>query len=200
VTDRVLQALHKIAAGAQQTTVPVIPPTKLRPGFKRIIPNTGIAGLDTAVDFTGNEEGARVAANGRHYPYNCIAGKRTIGYGLTNPDIVKHYGTTGMSELQAQVHFNNRVLESYNALKKGYPNFVRLNPNQQAALVDQHFHYGADAFARSTIAKKLNAWDVPGITDEFGRWGLVNGVPNQALRDRQARLRTLWLTPYEVKK
>lgn len=65
---------------------------------------------------------------------------------------------------------------------------------QQAALASFAFNVGAGALLRSTLVKKLNAGDVRGAADEFGRWIYAGGNVLPGLVERRRRERELFLS------
>lgn len=59
-----------------------------------------------------------------------------------------------------------------------------LSQNQFDALVSFTYNVGAGAFARSTLARRINAGD-PGASQEFDRWIYAGGQVNQSLVNRR---------------
>lgn len=70
---------------------------------------------------------------------------------------------------------------------------VPVNDNQRAALASLVFNIGTNAFAGSTLLRKLNAGDYKGAADQFLVWKKVDGVDSPGLINRRARERALFL-------
>lgn len=128
-------------------------------------------------------EGLRLKA------YLCPAGKLTIGYGHTGPDV-----KTGMTitEEDANTLLSRDLVAAEKAI--GGAVSVTITDNQFSALVSFVFNLGAGNFYGSTLLKKLNANDVFGAADEFLRWNKVNGQVLAGLTRRREAERTLFLS------
>jgi len=142
-------------------------------------------------------EGKRTDKAGIHRPYKDIAGVETIGYGITDPKVIDHYRKTGMSELQAQVHLNNRLNKDKTYLSNTYPNFNKLSPYQQAALTSFHYNIGKGAFAKSTLRKRLDEGKFDQIPSEMSRWKYSNKQVVPGLVNRRNAEIGLWNRPTE---
>lgn len=70
---------------------------------------------------------------------------------------------------------------------------VPLPPSRKAALVSFSYNIGTDAFCHSTLARKLNAGDVPGACDELRRWTKAGGITLPGLVKRREQERELCL-------
>ncbi|EKN6317550.1 lysozyme [Yersinia enterocolitica] len=68
-----------------------------------------------------------------------------------------------------------------------------LTQNQYDALCSLIFNIGANAFASSTVLKRLNAGDYKGAADAFLMWKKAGNDPDRLLPRRQ-RERTLFLS------
>jgi len=98
-------------------------------------------------------------------PYICPAGKATIGYGHTGPDVVFGITITEADAdklLREDLHFSERGVETYA--------HVPLTQGQFDALVSFAFNLGIGAMRDSTLLKKVNARDFEGAAAEFGKW------------------------------
>lgn len=128
-------------------------------------------------------EGLRLKA------YLCPAGKLTIGYGHTGPDV-----KTGMTitEEDANTLLSRDLVAAEKAIAGAVS--VTITDNQFSALVSFVFNLGAGNFYGSTLLKKLNANDIFGAADEFLRWNKVNGQVLAGLTRRREAERTLFLS------
>ncbi|SEH24669.1 lysozyme [Magnetospirillum fulvum] len=128
-------------------------------------------------------EGLRLKA------YLCPAGKLTIGYGHTGPDV-----KTGMTITEEDA--NTLLSRDLVAAEKAIAGVVSvtITDNQFSALVSFVFNLGAGNFYGSTLLKKLNANDIFGAADEFPRWNKVNGQVLAGLTRRREAERTLFLS------
>jgi lysozyme len=111
----------------------------------------------------------------------------TIGFGATGPDIGPD---TVWTHEQADADLSNRV-DGLNAFVTQSVR-VRLTQQQRAALVDFAYNVGREAFAQSTLLRKLNAGDYDGAADEFLRWDKDDGKVETGLRIRRAVERALF--------
>jgi lysozyme len=108
-------------------------------------------------------EGCRLEA------YQCPAGKWTVGYGHTGPDV--HEGLV-ISQQQADA-FLAADLERFAA---GVARFVTrpLSAQQTAALISFAFNEGLGRFSGSTLLVKVNAGLDQEAAREFGKWIYCN--------------------------
>jgi len=134
-------------------------------------------------DIIRQSEGLRLTA------YLCPAGKLTIGYGHTGPDV-----KTGMTitEDQANALLSQDLVTAEKAISGAVS--VTITDNQFSALVSFVFNLGAGNFLGSTLLKKLNANDIFGAADEFPRWNKVNGKVLAGLTRRREAEKALFLS------
>ncbi len=71
---------------------------------------------------------------------------------------------------------------------------VALNQNQFDALSDFVFNEGVGHFESSTLLKKLNAGDISGAADQFDVWIYAGGSVVDALIERRAAEKALFLS------
>jgi lysozyme len=104
----------------------------------------------------------------------------TIGWGHTGPDVKE-----GMRCSMGDAHawFADDVAEAESAVNRLVQ--VPITQNQFDALVSLCFNIGVNAFAKSTLLKKLNGWDYQGAMREFPRWKYDNGVEVAGLLNRR---------------
>ncbi|OIV47456.1 lysozyme [Sodalis sp. TME1] len=114
-------------------------------------------------------EGLRLTA------YQCSADRWTIGYGHTSG--VKAEDVITLEQAGAFLRDDiDAVVERLNALTT-----VPVNQNQFDALCSLVFNIGIEAFATSTLLKKLNEGDYPGAAAEFPKWCKIT-VKGQKVR------------------
>lgn len=123
--------------------------------------------------------------------YRCPAGKWTIGYGDTGPDVRPGLVIT---EAEAEVRLTRRLAEEF---EPGVEQLlaVEVTGNQFSALVSFAYNTGLQALAESTLLRKLNAGDYDGAADEFPRWTRSRGRVLPGLVTRRAAERELFLAP-----
>jgi lysozyme len=71
---------------------------------------------------------------------------------------------------------------------------VPLSQEQYDALVSFVFNVGGSAFRRSTLLRKLNAYDYVGAADEFPRWNKQKGKVLRGLTNRRMYERAKFLS------
>ncbi|MGE4264247.1 MAG: lysozyme [Desulfovibrio sp.] len=138
-------------------------------------------------------EGLRLRA------YRCPAGKWTIGYGDTGPNV--RPGLT-ITEAEAEERLARRLAEEF---EPGVEQLltVEVTGNQFSALVSFAYNTGLQALAESTLLRKLNAGDYAGAAAEFPRWNKKRDeagrmVPVPGLTTRRAAERELFCTPDDI--
>jgi lysozyme len=141
-----------------------------------------------------NAQGVQLIKNTeslRLHAYRCPAGKWTIGYGDTGPDVRPGLVIT---EAEAEVRLACRLAEEF---EPGVEQLlaVEVTGNQFSALVSFAYNTGLQALAESTLLGKLNAGDYDGAADEFPRWTRSRGRVLPGLVTRRAAERELFLTP-----
>lgn len=101
--------------------------------------------------------------------YQDGAGKWTIGYGHTGPEVTSK---TRWTMQQARAALNKDVLQREEAVKRlVFPPIAQpVTQGQFDALVIFVFNVGEDAFRTSTLRRKFNAGDTEGASAEFERW------------------------------
>lgn len=113
----------------------------------------------------------------------------TIGYGtiIRNGVKVKKGDTCTIEQAKAYMASDLKSFEAaVNKVK------VPLNQNQFDALVSLTYNIGVNAFANSTLLKKLNAQDYKGAAAQFDVWNKVKGKVVQGLLNRRAKERKLF--------
>lgn len=164
---------------------------------------------DEAINFLKQVEGS-VMRNGYHIVYDdanpkvCwngvesfeafkkrCSGKPTIGYGFTAKNLVSK---CKMTQAEVDAELARLVKLCKNRLYKTIK--VKLNKNQEIALISFIYNVGGANFAESTLAKKINEGDFVGASNEFARWKYttVNGkkVVSQGLINRRAKEKAMF--------
>lgn len=165
---------------------------------------------DEAINFLKNVEG-NVMRNGYHIVYddadpkvcwngketfeefkNRCSGKPTIGYGFTGKNLVSK---CKMTQAEVDKELARLVKLCRNRLYKVVK--VKLNKNQEIALISFIYNVGGANFTESTLAKKLNDKDFIGASNEFARWKYttVKGkkVVSKGLINRRAKEKAKFL-------
>jgi GH24 family phage-related lysozyme (muramidase) len=112
----------------------------------------------------------------RAEPYRDQAGHMTIGWGhkiLPNETYTRITTEQGERLLQIDLAMAEEVINRKVA--------VPISQNQYDALVSFAYNVGAQAFADSTLLKKLNARDYAGAADELLRWKYVTQGGNKVV-------------------
>lgn len=104
----------------------------------------------------------------RYEPYEDVGGVLTVCYGHTGIDIVpnKTYTKEECDEI-LELDFELTKMQVDRLVK------VPINDYTKAALYSFAFNVGTNAFARSTMLKKLNAGDQYGACEELKKWVYV---------------------------
>lgn len=124
--------------------------------------------------------------------YLCPAGRWTIGYGHTGPQVTKD--TRPISEHEADVILELDLSRFESVVELACP---LANANQFSAMVSLAFNIGAQNFQGSTLVKKFVQGAVLSAAEEFPRWNKakVAGVETilPGLVRRRAKERALFL-------
>lgn len=98
----------------------------------------------------------------------------TVCHGVTGPAVIPNqwYTQAECDELESAA-YRHAELDA----RALFPIFDRLNPWQQAALLDMTYNLGRTNLEGSTLQRKLRAADVAGACAEMVKWvkGRVNG-------------------------
>lgn len=108
-------------------------------------------------------EGLRLEA------YRCAAGVVTIGYG--------HTGTAKMGQKITEKQAEDLLRDDLRHFEEGVSTRVHVDvtQGQYDALISFAYNVGLSAFARSTLAAKLNEGDYQGAEAEFQKWNKAGG-------------------------
>lgn len=134
------------------------------------------------ISFVKRHEGLRLTA------YMDPAGVCTIGYGHTGNDV---YPGLSITQAEAESYLNADLKTAENAVNSLVT--VYIPQFRFDSLVSLVFNVGRSAFSGSKLLAKLNQGNIEGAANEFDDWNLVNGVPNQGLKNRRADEKELFL-------
>lgn len=122
----------------------------------------------------------------RAYPYLCPAGYPTIGYGhlctMDHPPI---------TEAEAEGYLARDLKTALAATLRYCPVLATEPEGRLAAIVDFTFNLGAGRLQMSTLRRRINQRDWPGVAHELRRWIYGGGRVLPGLvtrRDVEARL------------
>ena len=143
------------------------------------------AAIDLAKRFEGFHRVPK-ADPGRAHPYVCPAGYWTIGYGhLCDP---KHPPIT---EAEAEVYLARDLHTALAATLRYCPVLAAEPEGRLSAIVDFTFNLGAGRLQTSTLRRRINQRDWPGVARELRCWIYGGGRVLPGLvtrRDAEARL------------
>jgi lysozyme len=137
---------------------------------------------EKGLDLIRKYEGLQLVA------YVCPAGKLTIGYGHTGPDVKAGQKIDEVRADELLIKDVQRFEGSVNELVR-----VPMTQGMFDALISFTFNLGAGSLKSSTLLKKLNADDVAGAADQFLRWNKANGKELAGLTARRQSERKLFL-------
>jgi lysozyme len=115
---------------------------------------------ETLLEMLKRHEGLRL------FPYNCSAGKTTIGYGRNLTDM-------GISESEAQILLVHDMEQSMLTVDRIFPDFYGYSRNRKKALTDMMFNLGLTRFLkfRKMIDAILNNnWPLAAEEAEDSLW------------------------------
>lgn len=137
----------------------------------------------------------------RALPYQCSAGKWTIGYGHTE-------GVTKDTKEVNLIDAENLLLEDIEEVEETLNHCValELSQNEFNALASLVFNIGKTKFLYSTLIRKLNAHDKLGASKEFLKWVYERNpetkepVVSKGLKFRREKEQALFLEDITSKK
>lgn len=141
------------------------------------------------VDLVKRFEGCRLQA------YQDAVGVWTIGYGITanaGVGVEPHKGTT-ITQVEAEDLLRKALDRFANQVSALITS--KVSNNEFGACVSLAYNVGRNAFADSTLLRKLNEGDKVGAADEFKRWNKAGGAVLKGLTTRRAAEAALFLTP-----
>lgn len=128
--------------------------------------------------------------------YLCPTGIWTIGYGTTENSIPGVNRSTIRHPISRKQAYDWLVYALQTTYEPVVESRVRVPLTQSMfdALVSLSYNIGSNAFARSTLLRKLNAGDYQGAADEFRKWVYAGGRVLRGLVHRRDAERTLFLS------
>jgi len=99
--------------------------------------------------------------------YRCPAGRWTVGYGCTGPDIKE--GTKWTQE-KADAEIDKRAIQAHKNATKASPCLLLESPSKRAAIADFIYNVGYGAYCASTLKKHIDAQDWAVARNEIMRW------------------------------
>lgn len=136
--------------------------------------------LDDAVEFIAKHEGFRAEV------YKCQAGKKTIGYGFTDP---KYIAKGKMTKTEAKKILRERVAKDLKFVEREFPKF---NSKQLVAITSLVFNIGQDRFLKSQCYTKLKTEHYVQAMAELVEFRLANGKVSNGLVCRRADERKMF--------
>jgi len=127
-----------------------------------------------AISLIAKHEGFRAKV------YICPGGKKTIGYGFTDADLIAK-GT--ITRAEADKELGKRVRKELAFLRS---KISGLTPKQEAACVSWIYNLGRGNFLNSTFYKKLKAKDFAAAKVECNKWVYAGGKKLNGLVKRRA--------------
>ena len=133
-------------------------------------------------------EGCRLA------PYRCAAGVATIGFGATrHPDGRRvSLDDREITETEARQYLDHDLIRFAKGVRRLI--HVKLDPQEEAALISFSFNVGLGNLQSSTLRQKLNRADYMGAANEFPKWRRAGGRILRGLVLRRAAERNLFLS------
>jgi len=129
--------------------------------------------------------------------YKCQAGKKTIGYGFTDKNLV---AKGSMTKDEANNILNVKVLTAGRRIRRLVGTGVELTDGQMAALISLYFNIGEGNFKNSTILKVVKSGQLEAAPSAIRMWVKYtdkksgNKLTSRGLVIRRAREIKLWLT------
>lgn len=120
--------------------------------------------------------------------YYCIAGRCTIGYGHTGPDVKPGMVIT---EERAEELLRQDLAKAEKAVADLVK--VPLTQGQFDSLVDLIFNVGRDAIAKSTLLKLLNQREYGKAAEQLMRWVHSGSAVVSGLQRRRLAAREMWI-------
>ena len=124
--------------------------------------------------------------------YKDVAGKWTIGVGhlITREELMGGKFDNGITPSEAIVLLVTDVRPAESAVNRLVK--CHLLQHQFEALVSFVFNLGEENFKKSTLLRKLNAWDYDAVPGELRKWVYAGGKKIKGLINRRENEIKLW--------
>ena len=124
--------------------------------------------------------------------YKDVAGKWTIGVGhlITREELMGGKFDNGITPSEAIVLLVKDVRPAESAVNRLVK--CHLLQHQFEALVSFVFNLGEENFKKSTLLRKLNAWDYDAVPKELRKWVYAGGKKIKGLINRRENEIKLW--------
>lgn len=128
--------------------------------------------------------------------WDSVGKKWTVGYGFTDPELVKKYKDTDMTSEEADKYFRDEVNKRISNFLSLTPNYQHLNQNQLDALFDLYYNVGSGTYSQKSPSmqqalREMNWEEVANQMDH----GMKQA---EGLRLRRLFDQELFRTPYMV--
>ncbi|ELY3601902.1 lysozyme [Cronobacter sakazakii] len=136
---------------------------------------------------------AKDGVEGRKYQaYKDVAGVWTVCDGHTGNDIIR-------GKTYTDKECDRLLWKDLQPAKATVDKLVKvpLSEYQRASLYSFVFNVGSDAFAKSTLLRKLNKGDQEGACEEMRRWVYAGGMKWKGLQNRREMERSMCLAESE---
>lgn len=138
--------------------------------------------IEILIDLIKKYEGCKLEA------YRCPAGKLTVGWGYTGPDVTE---STVWSQQYADAMLRKRANQALDEALAASPLLRHESVEKMAAIADFVYNLGQGNYIRSTLKKCVDRGDWPAAEDEIVKWTKANGKVLQGLVKRRAEERDL---------
>jgi lysozyme len=168
-----------------------------RPRLVKKVPAHLVPAPISAFHFRVSEEGVKLVAGFEGLalkPYRDVVGVWTVGYGHTGPGTPK-LQLHSAAEARALLRHD---LQRFELAVHGAVR-VPVTQHQFDALVSLAYNIGADAFAKSTLVRRLNARHYGRAANQFRVWNQGGGRVLAGLVRRRAAERALFLAGSSAK-
>jgi lysozyme len=125
--------------------------------------------------------------------YRCPAGKITIGFGHTAPELTMRDSITRARAEEILKHDLEWAAAAVNKYVK-----VDITQPQFDALVSLVFNIGAGAFMKSTLLKILNKGQYDAVPAQLARWNKVGSKASPGLTRRRQAEADMWLQSSDI--
>ena len=156
-----------------------------------LLPSLGYGWALKATQLIQDSEGFRAKV------YRCQAGKKTIGYGFTDKNLI---AKGSMTKDEANNILNVKVLEAGRRIRRLVGKDVELTDGQLAALISLYFNIGEGNFKESTLLKVVRTGQLADAPSAIRMWVKYTDkesgskLTSKGLVIRRAREIKLWLT------